>query len=470
MMPEKSNTVLALRDEIVGINHQVSLLDGSRRTYVNLDNAASTPPLLRVKECVDQMMEIYSSVHRGSGFKSLVSTRMYDEAREIVAGFIGADLKTECVIFVKNASEAINKLANRFGFEPGDMVMTTRMEHHSNDLPWRPKAQVIYANLLADGSLDIEDVKNKFKQYGKKIKLLAVTGASNVSGYLPPIYDLAEMAHRNGSKIFVDCAQLFPHRKINMGPADSPRHLDFIAMSAHKVYAPFGGGALVGSLELFNQGEPDYRGGGTIDLVTLTEVQWTSAPERDEAGSPNVIGAVALAASIRRLEEIGMDALAAHEKDLTRYLLQKLNKIPGIQVSGSNDPERLDDRLGVVTFQVEGLTHGIVAAIMGFEGGIGVRNGCFCAHPYVLHLLGITQEEFNHFHEQVLNKDRSDLPGLVRASFGCYNNFDDVDALVVMLERITRGDYRGKYSVDKHSGSYYPEGFDISSMDEFFTI
>ncbi|MDR3573635.1 MAG: aminotransferase class V-fold PLP-dependent enzyme [Anaerolineaceae bacterium] len=469
-IPSTQSLTEQLRKEIVGIDQQVPLLDGSFTTYTNLDNSASTPALLRVQEKTDEMFSWYSSVHRGSGFKSLLSTHLYDEAREVVLNFVGADPESECVIFCKNTTEAINQLASIFPFEPGDMVLTTGMEHHSDDLPWRANADVIYANVLDDGALDLEDFAAKLERNAGRIKLVAVTGASNVSGFIPPIYEIAEMAHKHGAKILADCAQLFPHRKINVGPADSPRHLDFIAFSAHKVYAPLGSGGLIGSKEFFNQLDPVTRGGGTVEIVTLNEVIWTSSPERDEAGSPNVIGAVALAVALKRLSEIGMDAIEAHEAELTHYALSKLKQLDGITLYGLTDPNRLTDRLGVIPFQVNGLTHGKAAAILGFEGGIGVRNGCFCAHPYILRLLHVTDEEYKAHHDRVVDHNRADLPGLIRISFGCYNNFEDIDRLVNMLERITKGDYQGEYAADNHSGSYYPQGFEMVSLSKYFSF
>jgi selenocysteine lyase/cysteine desulfurase len=469
-LPTTQTLTEKIRQEIIGVDQQVPLLDGSFVTYTNLDNSASTPAFRRVKEKTDEMFTWYSSVHRGSGFKSLLCTHLYDEARQVVLNFVDADPESDCVIFCKNTTEAINTLASIFPFQPGDMVLTTGMEHHSDDLPWRARAQVIYANVLNDGSLDMQDFADKLERYAGKIKLVAVTGASNVSGFMPPIYDIAEMAHRHGIKILADCAQLFPHRKIHVGPAGSPRHLDFVSFSAHKVYAPLGSGGLIGPKEFFNQLDPGFRGGGTVEIVTLKEVIWTTAPERNEAGSPNVIGAVALAAALKQLSEIGMDAIAAHEAELTNYALTKLKQLKGITLYGFTDPNRVSDRLGVIAFQVDGLSHGKASAILGFEGGIGVRNGCFCAHPYILRLLNVTDEEYKAHHEHVLGHNRADLPGLIRISFGCYNNFEDIDRLVTMLQRMIRGDYKGVYTADKASGSYYPQGFEMASMSKYFSF
>ena len=459
-----------IRTEIVGIDQLVPLLDGTRVPYVNLDNSASTPLFKRVQEKVIEMSNWYSSVHRGSGFKSMLSTQLFDEARQIVLEFVGANKDHDVIIFSHNTTEAINLLAKCFPFEPGDMVLTTGMEHHSNDLPWRAQAEVLHAEVLPDGSLDMQDFQEKLEKNAGHIKLVAITGASNVSGYIPPIYDIAEMAHKHGALVSVDCAQLLPHRKVDMLPPDSPRHLDFIQFAAHKVYAPLGSGGLVGPREFFDRSEPDYVGGGTVEIVTLDDVMWTSSPERNEAGSPNVIGAIAMAVSLKFLSKIGMDAIAAHEADLTRYALTKLTSIPNIKVFGSTDLSNVGNRVGVIPFNVEGMQHGLVAAILGFEGGIGVRDGCFCAHPYILSLLNITDFEYSQFHQRVLDRNRSDLPGLIRMSFGCYSNTDDVDRLVEMLARIISGDFKGDYQVHKPSGSYYPVDFDPRSVESFFSF
>ena len=443
-----------LRREIVGVEAVVPLLDGRQVPYVNLDNAASTPALRCVLDAVNELTYWYASVHRGTGYKSQVSTRLYEDARAVVAKFVGADPQEDVIIFGKNTTEALNKLAARFPFGPEDIVLTTQMEHHSNDLPWRARARVDYAGLRPDGSLDMGDLRHKLQMYNGRVKLVTVTGASNVSGYINPIHEIAALAHAHGALACIDCAQLAPHRPIDMQPHGAPGHLDFVAISAHKIYAPFGSGALVGPRSFFNQGVPEYSGGGTIELVTYDEIKWSDAPERDEAGSPNVIGAVALAAALRYLTAVGMDTVARHEAQLTRYALLRLRELPGIQVFGSRDPERTSERVGVIPFTVEGQQHGKVAAILGYEGGIGVRDGCFCAHPYVVRLMAVEDADFASHRQRIYQHDRSDLPGLVRMSFGCYNDESDVDRLVDMLDCILKGKTAGDYSVDRRSGGY----------------
>jgi selenocysteine lyase/cysteine desulfurase len=250
---------------------------------------------------------------------------------------------------------------------------------------------------------------------------------------------------------------------------DDPEHLDFVVLSAHKMYAPFGTGALIGPKEVFLADGPEYRGGGTVDVVTLDEVHWADLPDRDEAGSPNVVGAVAMAAAAQALMEIGMDNIAAHEEELVAYALKQLQTVPGICIFGECDPAAAGDKVGVIPFNLAGLSHFLLAAILGYEGGIGVRSGCYCAHPYVVHLLQLSPEESHQWRDQLLGGDRSNMPGMVRISFGCYNNFEDVDKLVVMLRRIAAGDYEGRYELNVATGEYRPAGY-VEPFEEFFVL
>jgi selenocysteine lyase/cysteine desulfurase len=298
---------------------------------------------------------------------------------------------------------------------------------------------------------------------------VAITGASNVTGILNPIHRLAEKAHAAGALIAVDCAQLAPHRKIDMRPPDDPAHLDFVVLSAHKMYAPYGSGALIGPYAIFEQGDPDQRGGGTVEIVTLDDVVWAGPPDKEEAGSPNTVGAVALAAAVRTLQEVGMQEVAEHEADLTRYALQRLPAVSGIQLFGDSRPDTAAERLGVIPLSLAGISHFKVSAILGHEFGIGVRSGCFCAHPYILHLLGLSSDEARGVRSKMLAGDRSDMPGLLRASFGLYNTFEDIDRLVEALTRIAGGDYTGKYHQVVSTGEYIPEGW-APDFDRYFSI
>jgi selenocysteine lyase/cysteine desulfurase len=462
-------TIDSVREQIVGVDARVPLLDGTDRQYVNFDNAASTPALRPVQAKVDEFLTWYSSVHRGAGFKSQIATLAYDLAHELVGCFVGADLRTNTVMFGKNTTEAINKLARRFTLRPDDVVLCSLMEHHSNDLPWRRQATLIHIAVNDDGSLDEDDFDRLLHTYAGRVRLVAISGASNVTGYLNPIHRLAEKTHAAGGRILVDAAQLAPHRAITMRPDDDAGHLDFLALSAHKMYAPYGTGALIGPTALFAEGDPDLVGGGTVDIVTVDEVRWAHPPDRDEAGSPNVVGAVALAQAIVSLQEIGMDALARHEAELTAYALRRLREIDAVQIYGLADPERAAERLGVIPFNVRGMDHYKVAAVLSFEGGIGVRNGCFCAHPYILRLLNVSDHEALRHQQDIVAGTRVGLPGLVRVSFGCYNTFEEVDHLVDVLSRLVRGETRGDYVQDAASGAYWPRGYE-PNYEPYFTL
>ena len=452
-----------LRGEIVGIDTLVPLLDGSKRPYTFLDNAASTPTFKRVLRCIEEFMPWYSGVHRGTGFKSLVATEAFERAHDIVGAFVGADLATNHVVFTKNTTECINKVAHRFAFKPDDIVITTAMEHHSNLLPWRRYAKVIHVGINDAGELDLATLKDLLKRHAGKVKVVAVTGASNITGIVSPIHEIAEWAHAAGGKIFVDAAQLVPHRAVAMFPDDHPQHIDFLAFSAHKMYAPFGTGVLVGPANFFAHGEPDMVGGGVVDIVTLDDVVWNETRHKEEAGTPNVVGGIALAKSVSILRHIGMDAIAAHEKHLLQYAFSKLKKLPGFTFYGPT--ENLENKVGVIAFTVEGMHHALVAAILGAEWGIGVRNGYFCAQPYVKKLLNVSPEE-----EATgcgVSGDKTNVPGMVRASFGCYSNEQDVDLFVEAMERIVRKEYAGVYVQDESTGAFHAEGMTVSLREYF---
>jgi selenocysteine lyase/cysteine desulfurase len=407
-------------------------------------------------------------VHRGTGFKSQLSTHVYEEARRKVVGFVGGDEQTHTCIFGKNTTEMVNLLARRAPVSAEkNIILVSLMEHHSNDLPWRRVGEVIHVGVLPDGRLDEADYDRLLALHRGKVALAAITGASNVTGYINPIHRLAEKAHAAGAQFAADCAQLAPHRPIRMGRLDEPDHLDYVVLSAHKMYAPFGTGALVGRRDTFEQGEPDYRGGGQVEFVGVDSVQWSGTPERDEAGSPNTIGAVALAAAITQLEAVGMDQVAQHEAELTAYALPRLAEVPDLVVLGDPSPARAADRVGVIPMYLKHMSHFKAAAILGYEFGIGVRNGCFCAHPYMLHLLNVTGSQAQAVRTSILEDDRRDVPGLVRASFGLYNRYEDIDALVEALGKVQRGDYKGDYVQDMRSGEFHPQGWNCRYEDYF---
>jgi cysteine desulfurase/selenocysteine lyase len=461
-----------LKKQVVGVDEKVPLIDGSERRYVYFDNAASTPTFLNIQQKVDEFNKWYSNVHRGTGFKSQLSSWVFEEARAVIADFVRADA-TASVIFCKNTTEAINKLAGRFqcpaAGEEKPIILTSIMEHHSNELPWRKVGRVIHVGLNPDGTVNQDDLYRKLDQHRGQVQLVAITAASNVTGYVNPVHEYAQKAHEAGAQIVVDAAQMGAHRPIDVKPNNDPGHIDYLAFSAHKMYAPYGIGVLVTQKNIFKVGSPEYVGGGTVDIVSLESAYWKDLPEREEAGTPDIVGVVALAKAITMLQEIGFDTIIDHETALTAYALKRLAEIPEVVIYGDTNAESARDRLGVIALNIRGMSHALVAAILSYEGGIGVRNGCFCAHPYVKQLLGVDEEESREVEAQIIARDRSRLPGMVRISFGLYNTEEEIDQLIDMLKTIVKKQYKGEYILDKERGEYHPKGFSYD-FQKYFSL
>lgn len=429
------------RKYVHGVNTLVPIGNGNKVPYINFDNAATTPPLTSVINAINDFSPFYSSIHRGTGYKSIVSSRFYDRARYIIMDFLGANLKYHTAIFVKNTTEAINKLSYRLKDQIGDgLVLSTYMEHHSNDLPWRYKYNIDYVNVDDKGRLSLDHLEYLLKKYNGKVKLVTVTGASNVTGYINPIHEIAEMAHKYNSKILVDGAQLVPHHPVDMHPIEDPRHIDYLAFSAHKMYAPFGTGVLIAPKEIFKNGIPDIVGGGTVDIVTPEEVVWANPPDKEEGGTPNLLGVVALVESIKTLNKLNMGKISNYERNLTSYTIQRLKTLPHITIY---DDEDIKNKVSIVSFNMQGLYHEALAQVLSIEAGIGVRNGCFCAQPYIQKLLKISSEEI----EKYRNDNNKERPGTVRISYGMYNNYEEINILIELLNRIGNNIdfYQNKY-------------------------
>ena len=443
--------------ELVGSGLLVPCLDGMDRPAVELDQAASTQAHPGAAARVEEFLPWYSSVHRGAGFRSRQATAAYESARRTVLAFAGRDPDgSDVAIFCRNTTEAINHLAYRLRLDATDVVVTTVVEHHANLLPWGRVATRRYVDCTPTGTFSVEAVTAALDARGPRPALLAVTGASNVTGWLPPIDAIIDAAHDRGIPVVVDAAQLAPHRPL-------PATADFVAFSGHKLYAPFGSGALIGPRSLFETGEPFLAGGGAVDLVGLDEVVWTSPPDREEAGSPNVIGAVALEAAIDALGVLGWEAVMAHERALGHRLADGLRRIDGVHLLGPLGPDREragaggNELLPVATFTVEGMHHALVAARLSAEYGVAVRHGCFCAHPYVIRLLGLPDRVVHDYRDEVLRGDHRNVPGAVRASAGLGTSGADVDALVGAVADLAGGLAPPvPYEQDRATGDYFP--------------
>ena len=301
--------------EVIGATHPVPLIDGSIVTGIYFDNGASTKPFREVSEFLKDLEPYYSNIHRGTGYDSIFCTKLYEEARSIILNYVGADPEQEIVIPVRNTTEGLNLLAMTMELDAEkDVVITSMLEHHSNDLPWRGKAKVEHIPADTDGLLDLEYLERRLTHHAGAVKVVAVTGASNVVGTVTPIHTIAEMAHRHGARIVVDAAQLLPHRPVNIKPIDDPGHIDYLVFSAHKLNSPYGEGAVIGSFKHFEDAEPYLQGGGTVYSVGLDHVIWADPPDKQEAGTPNIFGMFALAKALQVMENTGLGAIVAHEQ------------------------------------------------------------------------------------------------------------------------------------------------------------
>src|SRR5262245_172781 len=365
------------------------------------------------------------------------------------------DEATQVVIFVKGTTDALNRIAAEQARLDGRRVLVTEMEHHADLLPWRHRSGHVMVGLTESGQIDLDAIEHALRSSDDPIGLVAVCGASNVTGFVSPIHEVAELAHRHGARISVDAAQLAPHHRIEVRPTDDPGHLDFVSLSGHKMYAPYGAGVLVAPRDFFT-GAPEVMGGGAIQIVTWDDTIWADLPDREEAGSPNVVGAVALGVAIDTLLDLGFEEMLEDELLLGDRLLQGLTRIPGVGVLGS--PERSPSgRLALASFLVEGLDHGLVAAALSNEWGIAVRHGCFSAHPYLMHLLHMTKREVDAVVEEMTTNGRRALPGAVRASLAPYNTVAEVDRFLEAVDEIARGGIKAEYDEDAE-GEYAPSG------------
>ncbi|MDR1705710.1 MAG: aminotransferase class V-fold PLP-dependent enzyme [Clostridiales bacterium] len=443
-----------VRGMFLGLDEEVDY-SGGTKAAVNLDSAATTPPLIRVIDEINRLMPMYGSIGRGTGQKSQSSSKVYTDGRDEVLAFVGADSEKYTVIYTNCTPDGMNKLASALIGSPRDRVLTTRMEHHANDLPWRERARTVYVDVDEKGRLKLDDYERILEKYnyevelesGEKvrrneIKYVAVTAASNVTGYVNDVHKIAGIAHRYGAQIIVDGAQIVAHRAFSMrsnedcnADCSEDRDIDFFVFSAHKMYSPYGGGAIVGLKDVLNARLPVFYGGGIVEKVTDDDVVYSPEPDRYEAGSPNYAGVVGMLEAMRFLREFGFKRIKEHEQELLRYALDRLEALNGEymgQVLLYGDSADIGDRVGILTFNLKMQENKAVAEYLSWHAAIAVRHAKFCAHTYVDRLLGHRES------------DKSDTAcvtheGMVRVSFGLYTVKEDIDALIDAVRDMLEG-------------------------------
>lgn len=404
-MTETQFDVEAIIKDFPILNEKVN---GKRLAY--LDSTATSQKPQQVIDALEDYYKRYNSnVHRGVHTLGSLATDGYEGARETVRRFIHAPYFEE-IIFTRGTTASINLVAHSYGdanVEAGDEIVVTQMEHHANIVPWqqlakRKNATLKFIPMTDSGELTLEAVKETITD---KTKIVAVAHVSNVLGTINDVKSIAQIAHEHGAIISVDGAQSVPHMKVDVQDLD----VDFYSFSGHKMLGPTGIGVLCGKRELLNQMEPIEFGGDMIDFVGLYESTWTDLPTKFEAGTPLIAQAIGLKAAIEYLENIGFDAIHAHEAEITAYAYEKMSEIEGIDIYG---PDK-DKRAGIITFNLKDVHPHDVATALDTEG-VAVRAGHHCAQPLMKWL---------------------NVSSTARASFYIYNTKEDVDQLVEGLKQ-----------------------------------
>ncbi|MFJ4881266.1 aminotransferase class V-fold PLP-dependent enzyme [Streptomyces sp. NPDC088731] len=428
---------------VLGKDVTVPLVTGGEVTYAALDYAASAPALQRVWDDVAAYAPYYGSVHRGAGYLSQLSTDLFENSRATVAEFLGCRADDQ-VIFTRSTTDSLNLLA---AVVPADcQVFVYETEHHASLLPWRD-ARVTYLNAPRTPAQAVETLERALADrdpYGPA--LVCVTGASNVTGELWPVKELAAAAHAHGARIVLDAAQLAPHHPVDIAELD----VDWVAFSGHKLYAPFGSGVLAGRSDWLQAAEPYLAGGGASRKVARrtdggVDVEWHSTAARHEAGSPNVIGVYSIASACKALTEAGFENLVAREQHLVGAVRAGLAGIPEVKVLslfGDDAP-----RVGVISFVVDGWNSSHFAAALSAEYGIGVRDGLFCAHPLVRTLLGSDPQEVGECGAPEAEPGERSL-NAIRVSFGAGTPDEHIERFVRAVTELVSEGAQWKYRTE----------------------
>ncbi|MFQ6030475.1 MAG: aminotransferase class V-fold PLP-dependent enzyme, partial [Dehalococcoidia bacterium] len=442
----------------IGLDTTYCLADGqvTRRTY--LDSTASTLMMGAAYRTMARFLGHYANTHSVLHFSAKLSTQAYRWAHERILRFVGADPdEYTCFFTGSGATAGVNRLARVFHrlWPERDTALVSIMEHHSNDLPYRKHlGQVIHLPVArtssGPGCVDVEVLERELQTHRDRINLVAITGISNVTGIINPIHQVARLAHQHGVLVLVDGAQLVAHVPVQVSGHEDPQEdLDVLVFSGHKTYVPGSPGVVVARKSLLEGIEPEEVGGGMVERV-LNERYTVSPhfPDREEAGTPNIPGAIGLAAAIEVLDTLGMDFLHQEETQLIAYALDRLKTIPEVTIYGSTDMDRCP-RAASISFNVAELHHSLVAAILNDYHNIAVRNECFCAHPYVAQMIPDQARDFLTLSDEEYHALCAPKPGMVRVSFGLYSTKQDADHLVAALKDIIshQEEYRPHYTL-----------------------
>ena len=420
--------------------------------YVNLDNAATTPPLISVENAVNNFIKSYGSVHRGAGTKSHISTDLYEQSRDTVKKFVNAP-DDAYVIYTGNTTGAMNTASYYFSFLSGKVAVSS-IEHSSSWLPWVKSEGIKKLNGYQTEEYDMNNVNNAIQRLGREqvlqysvnenfefdlesieellqennIKAFVLTASSNATGYCPDIKAIGELVHKYDAYFIVDACQYVQHHKLDMQELG----IDFLAASGHKFYAPYGGGFLIGPKKFFDNFLSYEIGGGNLPYITKTGefLRYYNQLAHDP-GTPNAIGAIAMAEAFKKLDEIGLENVEKHEKSLTKRAFDYLKTNPKIELYVSEDHLNT-----VLPFNIKGREPREVADELNTRFGVGLRAGSFCVYNVIRHLLKIDDE--SEIIKKVKNKEENAVPGFLRASFALCNTEEDVDRFIEAIKELTK--------------------------------
>ena len=427
-----------LQANFIGRDTEYPTVDGKRGPRIYLDSAASTLMMSPAYDVGHEFLEHYASTHSDLHYAARGASQAFEWAHEKVLEFVDANPDDYCTFFAgSGATAGFNRMAASLSRArpEREVVLVSEMEHHSNDLPHRHHSpQVLHVPCQGEferyGALDMDRLQAIIDEHGEHINYMAVTGASNVSGAITPLAEVARMLHAVGAYLIVDASQMIAHAPVSMDDAD----IDVLVFSGHKIYAPGSPGAVIAKKNLLNSIKPAELGGGMVDDVYLAEYMPTDTlPDREEAGTPNIVGAITLGAVLDLLTRVGMDKVREKEIDLIDFAWRELSKIEGVTLYGP-DPAEIP-RTGTLAFNIKGFDHGLTAAALNDYHNIQVRNGCFCAHPYVRELLKRELWEMDIDPDAPnAEADVERKRGMARASLGLYTTRADLEALVVAVK------------------------------------
>ena len=471
-----------IKSDFIGLTTEYLLADGSTSKRIYLDSTASTLMMGAAYRASENFLAHYSNTHSLLHFSAKISTKTYSWIHDKILQFVHADPKEyTCFFMGSGVTAGMNKMAQTLRrLRPErDMVLVSMMEHHSNDLPHRKHGgKVIHIPLEKNekmaGKINTEILEKYLTQFSDRINYVSITGLSNVTGIINPINDIAKIVHKYNVYLVVDAAQMAAHVPIYMsGFEDSAMEIDVLLFSGHKTYAPGSPGVIIARKSFLESIEPEEVGGGMVDKVYPDNYFVTKKfPDRVEAGTPNILGAITLGASIHILETIGMDLILKEDLNIIQYAMNHLKKINEVYIYGDTNT-KLCPRAGTIAFNILNMDHGLVASVLNDYFNIAVRNECFCAHPYVEQMLQVThskeldecESRDNH-----LTWKMEPWMGMVRVSFGIYNSTQDVDKLIDALHTIIKqkDKFKDNYLIDKN-GDYRHKSFHFSSTD-FFSL